>query len=177
MHSLFNVRGLVMFGSDLEQLWGTRRFVRFFFICGIGAGILYTLLSRSSIPTIGASGAVYGVLLAFGVLFPDRIIYYIIFPIRAKYFVMIMGGLALYASVAASNSGIAHVAHLGGMACGYIYLRTTRGRSPLHSSRRGVVRSLRTRYEEWTRARLRRKFEVYYNQRHKDDDKWGRWKN
>jgi membrane associated rhomboid family serine protease len=175
MHILFNMLGLWMFGSDLEQLWGTKRFVRFFFICGIGAGILFTLLSRGDTPTIGASGAVYGVLLAFGVLFPDRIIYYIIFPIRAKYFVMIMGALAFYASVASRNSGIAHVAHLGGMICGYLYLRSSGMRRSRSS---GTIRGLRSRYEEWKRKRLRRKFEVYYNQRHGDDkDKWGRWKN
>lgn len=177
MHILFNMLGLWMFGSDLEEHWGTRQFMRFFFICGIGAGIIYTLLSRGSdVPTIGASGAVYGILLAFGVLFPDRIIYYIIFPIRAKYFVMIMGGLAFYASVTSSGSSIAHIAHLGGMACGYLYLR---GRGLFHGRSRGVgvTRSLRSRYEEWKRARLRRKFEVYYNQKHNDDDKRRRWKN
>jgi membrane associated rhomboid family serine protease len=173
-HILFNMLGLWMFGSDLEQLWGTKQFMRFFFICGIGGGILLTLLSRSDVPTIGASGGVYGVLLAFGVLFPDRIIYYIIFPIRAKYFVMIMGGLAFYASITSSNSGIANVAHLGGMVCGYIYLR---GGGILHGRGRRVTRGLRSRYEEWKRNRLRRKFEVYYNDRHNNDNKWRRWKN
>src|SRR4026209_2581396 len=74
LHILFNMLGLWMFGSELEQLWGTRQFVKFFFICGIGAGILIALLSPGNSLTIGASGAVYGVLLAFGVLFPDRII-------------------------------------------------------------------------------------------------------
>ena len=174
MHILFNMLGLWMFGSDLEEHWGTRQFVRFFFICGIGAGIIYTLLSRGDTVTIGASGAVYGILLAFGVLFPDRIIYYIIFPIRAKYFVMIMGGLAFYASVTSSGSGIAHIAHLGGMACGYLYLR---GRGLFRGRGRGVTRSLRSRYQEWKRNRLRRKFEVYYNQKHNDENKWRRWKN
>jgi membrane associated rhomboid family serine protease len=174
-HILMNMLGLWMFGSDLELLWGTRQFVRFFFICGIGAGIIFTLLSRGDTLTIGASGAVYGVLLAFGVLFPDRIIYYIIFPIRAKYFVMIMGGLAFYASITASNNGVANLAHIGGMLCGYIYLR---GFGVLHGGSRRVSRGFRSWYEEWKRNRLRRKFEVYYNQRHNDnDEKWRRWKN
>jgi membrane associated rhomboid family serine protease len=175
LHLVFNMLGLWMFGSDLEQFWGTKRFMRFFFVCGIGAGVLFTLLSRSDITTIGASGAVYGVLLAFGLLFPDRIIYYIIFPIKAKYFVMIMGALAFYASIGSRNSGVAHVAHLGGMACGYLYLRG----GGLLRSRGKVSRNLREWYNEWKRNRLRRKFEVYYNDRHnKDDDKkWRRWKN
>ena len=178
LHILFNMLGLWMFGSDLERLWGTRQFIRFFFICGIGAGIIFTLLSRvSGTPdavTIGASGAVYGVLLAFGVLFPDRIIYWLIFPIPARYFVMIMGGIALFSSVMARNSGIAHVAHLGGMICGYLYLRS----GMLQRRSLGTFRGLRSRYGDWKRKRLRRKFEVYYNQRHnKDDDKWRRWKN
>jgi len=180
MHLLFNMLGLWMFGSDLEQFWGTRRFIRFFFICGIGAGILFTLLSRltgtADTLTIGASGAVYGVLLAYGVLFPDRIIYWLIFPIPARYFVMIMGGIALFSSVMARNSGVAHVAHVGGMICGYLYLRSSgmlRNRSA-----GGTIRGLRSRYADWKRSRLRRKFDVYYNQKHNDDkDKWRRWKN
>jgi membrane associated rhomboid family serine protease len=180
LHILFNMLGLWMFGSDLELLWGTRSFIKFFFICGVGAGVIYTLLSLAQgtgdILTIGASGAVYGVLLAYGVLFPDRIIYYVIFPIKARYFVMIMGGIALFSSVMARNSGTAHVAHLGGMACGYLYLK---GRGIMRSRRGRGVRTLRGWYDEWKRNRMRRKFEVYYNERHKkdDDNKWGRWKN
>jgi membrane associated rhomboid family serine protease len=179
LHILFNMLGLWMFGSDLEQYWGTRNFTKFFFICGIGAGIIFTLLSiaqgSGETLTIGASGAVYGVLLAFGVLFPDRIIYWLIFPIPARYFVMIMGGIALFSSVMARNSGTAHVAHLGGMACGYLYLRA---RGIMRGRGGGGGRSLRSWYDEWRRNRLRRKFEVYYNERHKNDnDKWRRWKN
>jgi hypothetical protein len=87
-----------------------------------------------------------------------------------------MGGLAFYASVTASNSGVANIAHLGGMACGYVYLRTGifRGRS---RSSGGIISGLRSRYEQWKRNRLRRKFDVYYNQKHNDDNKWRRWKN
>ena len=176
LHILLNMLGLWMFGSELEQLWGTRQFVKFFFICGVGAGVLITLLSPGNSQTIGASGAVYGVLLAFGILFPDRIIYWLIFPIRARYLVIILGGIAFFSSLTASNSGIAHVAHLGGMLCGYLYMKThnmTRSRgsgTPL--------RGIRAWYNDWQRKRMRRKFEVYYNQRHRDDDeKWRRWKN
>jgi membrane associated rhomboid family serine protease len=180
MHLLFNMLGLWMFGSELEQLWGTREFTRFFFICGVGAAVIMVLLyllsgGDSRVTTIGASGSVYGILLAFGLLFPDRIIYWIIFPIPAKYLVMILGGIAFFSSLDGSNSGIAHVAHLGGMACGFVYLRSrgiARRRGP------GVLTRIRASYDRWRRDRLRRKFEVYYNRRNPDnDEKWRRWKN
>ena len=167
-HILFNMLGLWMFGSELESLWGTRQFTKFFFICGIGAGLLTVLLSPNSlVTTIGASGAVYGILAAYGLLFPNRIIILYIFPIPAKWFVLGLGAVAFISSLSAS-SGVAHVAHLGGMLCGLIYLRGGR-----------LVPNLRSRYERWQRNRLRRKFEVYYNDRRRDDDeqKWRRWRN
>jgi membrane associated rhomboid family serine protease len=179
-HILFNMLGLWMFGSELEMVWGTRQFTKFFFICGIGAGIVLVLIflltgGDPRVTTIGASGSVYGILLAYGILFPDRIIYFVIFPIPAKYFVMIMGAIAFFSSFEAS-SGVAHVAHLGGMACGYIYLRTrgmARSRGP------GVSAGFRAWYDRWKRNRLRKKFDVYYNRRNPDnnDEKWRRWKN
>src|SRR5262245_39484970 len=108
LHILFNMLGLWMFGSELEMVWGPRQFTKFFFICGIGAGIVMVLLfllsgGTSAARTIGASGSVYGILLAFAVLFPDRIIYYFIFPIPARYFAIIMGGIAFFSSLSASN--------------------------------------------------------------------------
>jgi len=162
-HILFNMLGLWMFGSDLERLWGFRKFTTFFFVCGIGAGIVTVLVSPSSpVATIGASGALYGILLAFGMLFPNRIIIFIIFPLRAKYFVLIMGGLAFYSSLAANGNGIANIAHLGGMLFGLLYLKGGR-----------VMPEFRWRYEKWQRQRLRRKFDVYYNEKHrKDNDHW-----
>lgn len=165
LHILFNMLGLWMFGSDLEQIWGARKFTTFFFVCGIGAGLLTVLLSpNSGIPTIGASGAVYGILLAFGMLFPNRIIYLIIFPIRAKYVVLIMGGLAFISSITANGNGIANVAHLGGMLFGLIYLKGG-----------NIVPSLKWRYDKWQRQRLRKKFDVYYNEKHRNDN--DRWRN
>jgi membrane associated rhomboid family serine protease len=160
IHILFNMLGLWMFGSDLERLWGARKFTTFFFVCGIGAGLVTVLVSPSSpIPTIGASGAIYGILLAFGMLFPNRIIYWIIFPIRAKWFVIIMGGLAFYFSLTSSGTGIANVAHLGGMLFGWLYLKGG-----------NLIPGFRWRYEKWQRQRLRKKFDVYYNERHRNDD-------
>src|SRR5207249_2609543 len=111
---------------------------------------------------IGASGAIYGILLAYGMLFPDRIIYWIIFPIRAKWFVMIMGGLAFISSLSANGNGIANVAHLGGMLFGFLYMKGG-----------GVGPGLKWQYEQWQRKRLRRKFDVYYNEKQrKDSDRW-----
>ena len=140
--------GLWMFGSELEQTWGTRRFTRFFFVCGIGAGIVMVVLflltgGDPRVSTIGASGAVYGVLLAFGILFPDRIIYWIIFPIPAKYLVMILGGIAFFSSSLTADSGVAHVAHLGGMLCGYVYMKT-HGMVPRRHRRQRLRRRSRT---------------------------------
>jgi membrane associated rhomboid family serine protease len=166
LHIVFNMLGLWMFGSDLERYWGTRRFVQYFFICGIGAGLMTVLFSwNSPVSTIGASGAIYGVLLAFGVLFPDRIIYFVIFPIPAKWFVVIMGVIAFWSSLG-SGTGVAHIAHLGGMLFGFLYLRGGR-----------LIPDVKVRYDAWQRNRLRKKFDVYYNERHRKDDPSNRWKN
>jgi membrane associated rhomboid family serine protease len=180
-HLLFNMLGLWMFGSDLEREWGTRQFTKYFFICGIGAGIVSVLLDPNSIvPTIGASASIYGVLLAFGMLFPNRIIILIVFPIPAKYLVMIVGGIAFFSSLSAgSGSGVAHIAHLAGMAIGFVYLQI-RGKHR-RSSRASVnpIGGLKAWYAQRKRARLRKKFEVYYNEKRDEDDKekWRRWKN
>jgi len=167
LHILFNMLGLWMFGSDLERLWGSREFTKYFFLCGIGAGILTVVLNpHGGIPTIGASGAIYGILLAYGMLFPDRIIYWIIFPIPAKWLVIIFGAIAFFSSISATGGGVAHIAHLGGMLCGFLYLKG----GPL-------VSGLKRRYERWQRSRLRKKFDVYYNDRQGDDnERWRRWK-
>ena len=170
-HLLFNMLGLYMFGSELEQTWGTRQFVKYFFICGIGAAITTIIASpHSPVVTIGASGSIYGLLLAYGVLFPNRIIYlYMVIPIRAKWFVVIFGAIAFFSSMSATGSGIAHLAHLGGMIFGLAYLKGFR-----------VFFDLKWYYDRWRRDRLRRKFDVYYNERRRDEDdqqKWRRWRN
>ena len=108
--------------------WGTHFFIKYFFITGIGAGLSSAIFTPNSvIPTIGVSGAVYGILLAFAVTYPDRIIYLnLLFPIKAKYFALIFGLLEFYSTVSQRSDGIAHVAHLGGMVIGYIYLEYPR---------------------------------------------------
>jgi len=170
-HILFNMFGLYMFGSELESTWGTRQFTKFFFLCGIGAAITTVVVSPNSLtPIIGASGAIFGLLLAYGVLFPNRPIYlYMIIPIPAKWFVIIYGAINLFSAVGASNTGVAYVTHLGGMLFGLVYLKGGR-----------LIPDLRYRYDRWQRNRLRRKFDVYYNERrrHEDDqEKWRRWRN
>src|SRR5258708_4405684 len=102
-HILFNMLALWMFGRSVEQTWGTRRFVRYYFVCGIGAGICVVLVNMAfgdpNQHVIGASGAIYGVLLAFGMLFPDQtVLMNFLFPIKAKYMVMIYGAIAFLSS-------------------------------------------------------------------------------
>ena len=115
-----------MFGGELENYWGSRKFLFYFFFCGIGAGIctVVFLLPYQWFPVIGASGAIYGLLLAFGWLFPNRLIYiYFLFPIPAKYFVILYGFLEfIYASRGGTGGGIAHLTHLGGLLFGLIYM-------------------------------------------------------
>ncbi len=124
MHILFNMLALWMFGSQLEGDWGTREFVRYYFFTGIGAGILTViLLPHQFFPTIGASGAIFGLLLAYGVSYPNRPIFlYFLFPIPAKYFVIIFGGIELLFGFTGTRTGVAHFAHLGGIIFGLIYL-------------------------------------------------------
>jgi membrane associated rhomboid family serine protease len=163
--------GLYMFGSELEATWGTREFTKFFFLCGVGAAITTVIVSPYSLlPIIGASGAIFGLLVAYGILFPNRLIYlYMIIPIPAKWFVIIYGAINLLSALSVTNSGVAYVTHVGGMLVALIYLKGGRFIPDLHN-----------RYDRWQRNRLRRKFEVYYNERRRNDDdqeKWRRWRN
>ncbi len=166
-HILFNMFALWMFGSDLERLWGEKQFLVYYFLTGIGAGVCDVLLRPSStIPTIGCSGAVFGLILAYGMLFPDRVILLsLIIPIKAKWFALLYGAIEFVNSYSDSASGVSHVAHLGGMLFGYLYLRG--GHLPA---------GVQLRYRDWKRARLRRKFEVYMRKQERKDDH-GRWIN
>ena len=129
-HLFFNMLALWMFGSELEHLWGSRRFLVFYLLCGIGGAatnLLVAPLLGQVAPTVGASGAVFGVLLAFGMMFPDRPIYlWLLLPIRAKYFIAAYIGLELYFGVTGTTDGVAHFAHLGGAAAGFLYVTTWR---------------------------------------------------
>jgi membrane associated rhomboid family serine protease len=120
-HIFFNLLALWMFGGELESYWGSKKFLFYFFFCGIGAGIFTVLFS--SYPVIGASGAIYGILLAYGWLFPNRpILIYFLFPIPAKYMVIIYGFIELFSSSSGTGGGIAHLTHLGGLVFGFFYM-------------------------------------------------------
>lgn len=131
-HILFNMLALWFFGSEIERHWGSKEFVKYYFLTGVGAGIIHILFSfwlgSPRIPVIGASGAVYGVLLAFGLMFPDRVVTLLLFfvlpvSIKAKYLVMMFAAIALFSGVLGTGEGVAHFAHLGGMAVGWLYLK------------------------------------------------------
>ncbi len=129
-HILFNMYALLLFGSEVEGAMGSKSFLRFYMTCGIGAGIITYLFGINvRIPTIGASGAIFGILVAYGMMFPNRVILaFFIIPMKAWQFVIFFGLIELFASVSSavgrtSGGGIAHNAHLGGLAIGFIYIR------------------------------------------------------
>ena len=162
MHLLLNMLGIWMFGVELERRWGTPLFVRYYAITGVGAGLTQLLVSllpfaataaTYGVSTIGASGALYGLLLAYALYYPERpILMFMIFPVPAKYFVMIVGAISFLSSTGGRDSKVAHAAHLGGMIFGYLYLRGGRG---------GLAAELKYRYLKWKMNRLRRKFDVH----------------
>jgi membrane associated rhomboid family serine protease len=174
-HLIVNMLGLWMFGTELERSWGTRFFTKYYFVTGIGAGLLTVVWALSPLPyaesiyvsaVIGASGAIYGVLLAFAMYFPHRTIYmYFVFPLQAKYFVMIVGAITFLSSIGAGGSGVAHTAHLGGLIVGYLYLKNLRGHP---------LQELKYRWLRWRMSRARSKFDVYSGGRSRrdDDDSW-----
>lgn len=129
MHIIFNMFFLWMFGCEVERALGTKEFFKFYTIAGIGAGLFHLLFNfNSPIPVVGASGAIYGVMAAFGVLFPNRVITLLLFLVlpvqmKAKYLVMIFAGIALLLGTFGSNDGVAHFAHLGGMIVAFAYLK------------------------------------------------------
>lgn len=140
-HLFFNMIGLWTFGAELERLWGPKRFLQFYFASLLTAALtqlLVTWLLGSVYPTVGASGALFGLLLAFGMLFPNRQVMLIIppIPLKAKTLVLIFGGLALLLGVTGTASGIAHFAHLGGMVGGFLMIRYWRGQPPFRGRRR-----------------------------------------
>lgn len=121
-HVFFNMLMLFFFGPPLEARWGGREFIKFYTLCGIG-GALFTLIFGGG-TIIGASGAVFGVLLAYALNWPDNLIWiYAIFPIKAKYLVLILGALSFFSAFSGRADGIAHFAHLGGLVVGYVYLK------------------------------------------------------
>jgi membrane associated rhomboid family serine protease len=135
MHIGFNMFILWMLGVQVESVWGTRRFATYYFVCVIGAGILQLIvasLSNGIYPTLGASGGVMGILLAFGMLFPNQEIYlYFLIPVKAKWLVVGLAVFELFAGVSGTQPGVANFAHLGGMLFGFMLILYWRGKLPI----------------------------------------------
>jgi membrane associated rhomboid family serine protease len=167
LHILFNMLALWMFGAELERMWGTRYFIKFYFVTGVGAGLLTILIALLPFEytqqiytnaTVGASGAIFGLLLAYGMYFPDRPIYlWFVFPIPARYFVLIIGALSFF-----SGGGIAHATHLSGLIVAYVFLKSAR----IHP-----IAEVKYRYLKWKINRVRKKFDVYSGGRADDWDR------
>lgn len=173
-HILINMLSLWMFGTDLERAWGTRFFTKYYLVTGIGAAVttLAVALWVDEVyytVTVGASGAIYGLLLAYGLSYPNRHIYlYFVFPIPARYFVMIVGAIAFLSSLGGPGGGVAHTAHLGGLVVGYLYLKGLRARP---------FDEIKYRWLRWRMSRARGRFDVYSGGKTSDDDDWKReWK-
>jgi membrane associated rhomboid family serine protease len=169
-HIVFNMLALWMFGAELERTWGTRYFLKFYFVTGIGAGLLTVLFSLLPFDfarqlqyqnIIGASGAIYGLLLAYAIYFPDRPILLIVFWVPARLCVTILGAIAVFASLSEAG-GIANATHLGGLLVGYLYLK---------GARVDPLSEMKYRYLKWKMNRLRKKFDVYSGGRADDWDR------
>ncbi|HEY0565738.1 MAG TPA: rhomboid family intramembrane serine protease [Terriglobales bacterium] len=167
-HWFGNMIAIWMFGSQLEQIWRSRRFLELFFFSAIGAALTTVVLSymrvlgNPSAPTIGASGGVFGLLMAFGVLFADNEIMMIPFPvqIKAKYFIGILIVIEIIFAIRERGSGIAYLAHLGGLFFGWVYVRFV-PRYGLASGMTERMYGVRNSYYRWKRRRAARKFQVY----------------
>lgn len=173
LHILFNMLALWMFGAQLESDWGPKKFLEFYFFCVIGAALTTIAISYTGVggvvpqtPTVGASGGVLGILMAFGILYGDREI--MLFPIpisiRAKYFVAGLAFITLVEAISASGAGhgsnVAYIAHLGGLLFGFLYVKFLPRRGLMLGASEGYF-SVRNSYYRWRRRRAARKFEVY----------------
>ncbi len=124
-HLVFNLFALWMFGMPVESQWGERDFLKYYFLCGFGAAAAHLAMSpHSPIPVIGASGSVYGLLVAFAMLYPDAVVYlYFLIPIKAAHMAILFGAIEFFSGATGSTPGVARFAHLGGMLTGYLYIR------------------------------------------------------
>ena len=159
LHIIFNMLALWWFGSELEGAWGTDRFVRFYFWVGGLAGLCVILadelFGNPNSATIGASGAIYGILAASAVLWPDRILLFnFLFPLKMKYYVLIIGAISFYNSFNV-NSPVSDIAHLSGLLWGFLFVKMPqRGRT-------SMLASVQQSYKEWKLQRAKKKFQVY----------------
>jgi membrane associated rhomboid family serine protease len=140
-HIFFNMLALFFFGPPIEARWGSREFIKYYLICGLGGAALSFVFAFNS-PVVGASAAVYGVMLAFAMLWPDVPIYiWGIFPVKAKWLVVVLAVLSLLSAFGGSADGVAHFAHLGGFAAGFLYIKFSDGAAtPLQNLKKMVSR-------------------------------------
>ena len=149
-HILLNMLGLWVFGRELEEAWGKTKFLRYYFTTGIGSGLItYFFQISSDNPVIGASGAVYGILLAYGISYPNRMLYiWGLIPVRSMWLVIIMGSIAFF-GLLGNADGISHVTHISGMFIGYVLLKKKwRWRDIWFAIRKKTVEFQVQRYEE-----------------------------
>lgn len=168
---IFNMLALWMFGRELEEMWGTERFLRFYFLCGSGAGVCVILaqylLGNPQTPTIGSTPAIYGILAASAMLWPEREVIFFFFPMKMKYFVILIAAVDFLLSAYQAGIG-AIVLLLAGLGIGVLYVRQ-RG-----TRRRRVdpLGSLREQYKAWKLRRAKRKFQVYLKKHGSDRDRF-----
>ncbi len=144
LHLFLNLFAMWMLGVQLENAWGSRLFAIYYVVCVLGAGLIQLFVASHGVmgdeiyPTIGASGGVFGILLAFGMMFPNQRLVFLLLPIpiRAKYFVIGYGAFELFAGITGTIAGVAHFAHLGGMVFGFLLIQYWRGRLPVKPRRR-----------------------------------------
>ena len=160
-HILFNMLAVWMFGVELERRWGTTFFTKYYFVCGVGAGLC--TIAAALLPfdaarvayasvTIGASGAVYGLLMAWALIFPHRqILFMFIFPLSARVFVLIIGAIAFFSALGSSGGPVANIAHLGGLVIGWLYLKGPKD----------LQLAWKYRLTKWRMERMRKRFNVH----------------
>ncbi|GAC1619850.1 MAG: rhomboid family intramembrane serine protease [Candidatus Acidiferrum sp.] len=178
LHLLFNMLFVWMFGRELEMVWGKRRFLNFFILCGAGAGLIEILIKTvpmfwghrpSDTPTIGASGAIFGILIANAILFPDRRIWLIPFPVTIpmRPYVAVMGAIEFFSTLGSGGDKVSHLCHLGGMLVGWLYLR-----------RGSFLYNVRNSVSDWKYERNKKRFEVYMGkQKNEPPSRPDRWIN
>jgi membrane associated rhomboid family serine protease len=168
MHILFNMLALWMFGVALERRWGTTGFVKYYFLTGVGAGVVTLIAALTPFAplralyeasTIGASGAIYGLLMAWAILFPDAtILFMLVFPMRVRVAAMIMGAIAFFSAVGGRNGSVAEATHLAGLLVGWLYLKGPRN----------LRLDLKYRLTRWRMERMRKRFNVHQGGRRDD---------
>ncbi|MGZ3728034.1 MAG: rhomboid family intramembrane serine protease, partial [Bdellovibrionota bacterium] len=163
-HVLFNLLVIWTVGAELELLWGPITFAAFYFVCALGAALTHGIFALLSLgmgpfdPVIGSSGVVYGMLLAYGILFGERTMYFfMLFPMQARYFVLLLGVVELISSVFSGRDGVSHLAHLGGMVTGFLFLAgmaAWRKRSRLQAAKDHVSAERKKRLKKANHLRL-----------------------